>query len=65
MCGYGNGITELPSDVKELLGGEEAVEKAASLLNEISGTAGDIDIYDWDSHLLNKKYSFISKNIQK
>lgn len=48
MWGYGNDITELPSDVKELLGGEEAVEKAASLLNETSGTAGDIDIYDWE-----------------
>ena len=23
------------------------------------------DMIDWDLHLLNKKYSFISKNIQK
>ena len=37
----------------------------SELLLIYNGTTFNMQYYVWDEHLLNEKYSFISKNIQK
>lgn len=44
----GDGLDKLPYDVKEILGGELALEIAKNMLNDQSGMAGEITVYTWE-----------------
>ena len=45
---YHNDFSELPDDIKQLLGGEDILNEAEKMLNESSGEGGEINIYDWE-----------------